>query len=160
MSCWHYTVVLRIPASALGFKSLREWNEFLRKHEDDFSWEEDCFCESLSEDFPLLYSRGWRNNKDPDRQLDQRDPEHPDIVPGPFLDYYLRDDYPLQPDDNSFGEINEIRCLDESDMKEYLPVYQSLFPHFTLKDMEAVRECIFEYYDGSDAPYLYSYEWY
>lgn len=38
MSCWHRTEVLRIPASALGFQYLREWTEFLRKHEDDFEW--------------------------------------------------------------------------------------------------------------------------
>ena len=93
MSCWHFTAVLRIPALALGFKYLREWNEFLEKHEDDFRREEDCFCESLSEDFPLLFSWGETINRYTDRKLDQRDPEHPDIVPGPFLDYYLRDDY-------------------------------------------------------------------
>lgn len=98
------------------------------KHEDDFSWEEDCFCESLSEDFPLLFEWGKTIDGNTDRQLDQRDPDHPDIVPGPFLDYYLRDDYPLQPDDNSYGETQEIRCLDEDEMKEYLPIYQSLFP--------------------------------
>ena len=159
MSCWHFTVVLRIPASALGFKYLREWNEFLKKHEDDFSWEEDCFCESLSLDFPDIFSWGETINSYTDRQLDQRDPEHPDIVPGPFLDYYLRDDYPLMLDDNSFGADNYIRCLDEDEMKQYLPIYQSLFPHLTLKDMENVRECVFEYYDGSDAPYLYSFGW-
>ena len=160
MSCWHFTVVLRIPASALGFKYMREWNGFLSRHEDDFSWEEDCFCESLSENYPLIFNWGERIYRDPDWQLDRRDPEHPDIVPGPFLDYYLRDTYPLQPDDNSFGDTNEIRCLNEAEMKEYLPVYQSLFPHFTLKDMEAVRECIYEYYDGGNAPYLYSDGWY
>lgn len=160
MSCWHFTAVLRIPALALGFKYLREWNEFLEKHEDDFRREEDCFCESLSEDFPLLFSWGETINRYTDRKLDQRDPEHPDIVPGPFLDYYLRDDYLLMPDDNRFGEENYIRCLDEDEMKNYLPIYQSLFPHFTLKDMENVRECVFEYYDGSDAPYLYSFGWY
>ena len=47
MSCWHLTVALRIPASALGFKYLREWKEFLQKHEDDFCWEEGCFGESM-----------------------------------------------------------------------------------------------------------------
>ena len=75
MSCWHFTAVLRIPALALGFKYLREWNEFLEKHEDDFRREEDCFCESLSEDFPLLFSWGETINRYTDRKLDQRDPE-------------------------------------------------------------------------------------
>ena len=42
MSCWHLTVALRIPASALGFKYLREWKEFLRKHEDDFAGKRDA----------------------------------------------------------------------------------------------------------------------
>ena len=155
MSCRHFTVVLRIPASALGFKTKREWNEFLDRYEDDFCWEENHFCDSLSEDYPLLCGWERKMKKDPDWQLDQRNPEHPYIVPGPFLDYYLRDDYPLLPEDDSFGEINESVSLDEEDMKRYLPVYQSLFPHFTLKDMEAVRKCMFEFYDGGDAPYLY-----
>lgn len=117
MSCWHFTVVLRVPASTLGFKYLREWKAFLEEHEDDFSWEEDCFCESLSEDYPLLSRWGRTINRYTDRQLDQRDPEHPDIVPGPFLDYYLRDDYPLSPDENRYGEENCISCLDEDEMR-------------------------------------------
>ena len=40
MSCWHKTTLLRIPVSALGFKYLREWQEFVRQHEDDLQWED------------------------------------------------------------------------------------------------------------------------
>ena len=158
MSCWHNTTLLRIPVSALGYKYLREWQEFAEKHKDDFRWEKGCFCESLSEDYP--WGLGWGEIEfyDPDWDLGQRDPNHPEIVPGPFLDYYLEDEYPLNPEYNSFGENNEVSRLDEDDAEYYLPRYQRLFPHFTLKDMEAVRKCIFEWYDGTCAPYLYS-EW-
>ena len=119
MSCWHYTVVLRIPASALGFKYLREWKDFLSEHEDDFQWEEECFCDAMCDDFPGYLDWGTTEFTDPDWQLDQRDPDHPEIVPGPFLDYYLRDDYPLQPDDNTYGASDEVCALDEADMREY-----------------------------------------
>jgi hypothetical protein len=54
------------------------------------------------------------------------------------------------------GGLWRLSCLNEAQMKQYLPVYQKLFPHFTMKDMEAVRLCDYEWYDGSDAPYLYS----
>ena len=156
MSCRHRTVVLRIPASALGFRYLREWKEFLKKHDEDFQWEEGCFCEALCDDCPSLLGWGTIEFTDPDWQLDQRDPRHPEFIPGPFLDYYLRDDYPLQPEYCHYGEDNSVSPLDENEMKYYLPEYQKLFPHFTLKDMEAVRKCDFEWYDGSGASYLYS----
>lgn len=156
MSCWHRTVVLRIPASALGFQYLHEWTEFLKKHEDDFEWEEGCFCDALCDDFPSVFDWGSIEFTDPDWRLDQRDPEHPDIIPGPFLDYYLTDEYPLKPEFNRYGADNAAFALDETEMKEYLPEYQTLFPHFTLKNMEAVRKCDFEWYDGSGASYLYS----
>ena len=81
MSCRHRTVLLRIPASALGFKYLREWKEFLKKHEEDFQWEEGCFCESLSDDYPSLLEWGTIEFTDTDWRLDQRDPKHPEIVP-------------------------------------------------------------------------------
>ena len=140
MSCWHLTVALRIPASALGFKYLREWKEFLQKHEDDFCWEEGCFCESMCDDYPG--GLGWGT-------LEFTDPEW-------HLDYYLRDDYPLLPEYNSYGANDEIRILDEDEKEKYLPEYQALFPQFTLKDMDAVRRCSFEWYDGSGASYFYS----
>ena len=126
MSCWHLTVALRIPASALGFKYLR----------DDFCWEEGCFGESMCDDYPGGLGWGTLEFTDPEWQLDQRDPKHPEIVPGPFLDYYLRDDYPLLPEYNSYGANDEIRILDEDEKEKYLPEYQALFPQFTLKDME------------------------
>ena len=154
MSCRHRTVVLRIPASALGFQSLREWNEFLIQHEDDFDWEEGCFCEALCDSIPWGLDRSILVKTDPDCRLDQRDPRHPETIPGPFLDYYLLDDYPFEAGEDGGGYM--VSRLDEEQMKKYLPVYQSLFPHFTMKDMEAVRLCDYEWYDGSDAPYLYS----
>ena len=159
MSCRHRTEVLRIPASALGFRTLREWNAFVDRHEEDFQWEEECFCESLSESYPLIFPWGRELNKDPDRPLGLRDPGHPEIVPGPFLDYYLRDIYPLQPEDCRYGSENRVSLLTAAEKKKYLPLYQSLFPRFTLADMEAVRRCGYEYYDGGDAPYLYSDGW-
>ena len=158
MSCWHKTTLLRIPVSALGFKYLREWKEFINKHVDDFQWEEGCFCESMSDDYPSGLTWGSIEFTDPDWRLDQRDPEHSEIVPGPFLDYYLEDIWPLDPDHNTYGANDDISELSEDEMNDYLPEYQRLFPHFTLKDMGAVRRCKFEWYDGSGASYLYS-EW-
>ena len=158
MSCWRRTTVLRIPASALGFTFRREWDEFLKKHENEFQWEPGFFNESLCDHYP--YGPGWRDADfyQPDRVLDQRNPACPEIVPGPFLDYYLDEIIPLSPEDNSYGENNAVYPLDESEMEEYLPLYQRLFPHFTKKNMEAVRWCEYEWYDGTNALYLYS-EW-
>jgi hypothetical protein len=70
------------------------------------------------------------------------------------LFYYLLDDYPFDTGDDREGF--RVSCLNAEQMKTYLPKYQRLFPHFTMKDMEAVRLCDYEWYDGSDAPYLYS----
>ena len=61
------------------------------------------------------------------------------------------------PDDNSYGADNYAEQPDEFDKEEYLPEYQELFPQFTLEDMDAVRLCYFEWYDGCGASYLYSY---
>lgn len=158
MSCWHKTIALRIPASALGFKYLYEWKEFLNKHEEDFQWEEECFCEAMCDDYPGILGSWKTEFTDPYWKLDQLDPKHPEIIPGPFLDYYLEDIYPLHPEDNKYGENDEVLPLDADEMNHYLPIYQSLFPQFTLKEMEAVRLCKFEWYDGSGASYLYS-EW-
>ena len=156
MSCWHRTKVLRIPVSTLGFTYLREWQEFVKQHKDDLNWEEGCFCESLCDDYPGCLEWGTIEFTDPDWRLDQRDPEHPEIVPGPFLDYYLMDDYPLPPEYNTFGANDKVSSLNESQMEEYLPEYHVLFPQLTLKDMESVRLCDYEWYDGSGAAYLYS----
>ena len=158
MSCWHKTTLLRIPVSALGFKYLGEWQKFVEEHQDKFKWEEGHFCESLSEDYPSGLNWGSIEFYDPEWQLDQRDPEHPEIVPGPFLDYYLEDIYPLDPDYNTYGANNEISGLSEEAMEDYLPDYQELFPHLTLNDMEAVCRCKFEWYDGTSPSYFYS-EW-
>ena len=156
MSCWHKTTLLRIPVSALGFKYLREWQEFVRQHEDDLQWEEGYFCESMSDDYPWGLNWGSTEFTDPDWQLDQRDPDHPEIVPGPFLDYYLEDIWPLDPDHNTYGANNDISELSEEEMADYLPEYRELFPHLTLKDMKAVRRCRFEWYDGTNPSYFYS----
>ena len=156
MSCWHKTTLLRIPVSALGFKYLREWQEFVRQHEDDLQWEEGYFCESMSDDYPWGLNWGSTEFTDPDWQLDQRDPDHPEIVPGPFLDYYLEDIWPLDPDLNTHGANNAISELSEDEMADYLPEYRELFPHLTLKDMKAVRRCRFEWYDGTNPSYFYS----
>lgn len=156
MSCWHKTKLLRIPISALGFKYLRVWREFEKKHEKELRWEVGYFCESLSEDYPWQLKWGSIEFSDPDWDLTQRDPDHPDIVPGPFLDYYLEDIYPLNPEYNSFGDNNEINSLSEEAKIDYLPEYQRLFPHLTLKDMDAVRRCTYEWYDGTSPRYYYS----
>ena len=163
MSCWHRTAVLRIPASALGFKYMREWNKFLEEHTDEFRWEVGCFCESCSDIMPWDLKWSLGNYDDPDWQLDQRVSTRSEIVPGPFLDYYLMDDYPylrdeksLHPEYSSYGDDDVTSPLDKSEMEDFLPLYQKLFPHFTLIHMEAVRFCEFDWYDGANAPYLYS----
>ena len=156
MSCRRRTAVLRIPASALGFVYRREWNEFLRKHENDFEWEPGYFNESLSDEYPVMLWRRSAFFKDPDRRLDQRDPNFPEIVPGPFLDYFLEEILPLSSEDDSFGENDTVLPLTYQEKEKYLHLYKGLFPDFTLDDMDAVRYCRFEWYDGSNAPYLYS----
>ena len=156
MSCWRRTSVLRIPAYALGFQYRREWDEFLKEHEDELDWEPGYFNESLCDDYPWLLRWNGSDFTNPGWKLDQRSPEFPEIVPGPFLDYYLEEIIPLHPEDNTFGENNTVLPLDEFEMEEYLPLYQQLFPNFTMKDMEAVRWCEYEWYDGTNSPYLYS----
>ena len=156
MSCRRWTAVLRIPASALGFRYRREWDEFLEKHEDDFQCEPGYFGESLSDDYPCVFCWEKAGFHDPDRLLDQRDPNHPEIVPGPFLDYCLDEIMPLPPGDSHCGEAGTAMPLGKAEMEQYLPLYQRLFPYFTLRDMRAVRRCEYEWYDGTNAPYLYT----
>ena len=93
---------------------------------------------------------------DPDWRLDQRNPNHPEVVPGPFLDYKLEEIEPLMPEDRTYGEDNIALPLDDDEKEEYLSLFQELFPDFTLEDMDAVRYCRYEWYDGSNAPYYYS----
>lgn len=58
----------------------------------DFQQEEDCFYQLLNEDYPDKFNWKVKERRDPYWQLDQRDPNHPEIVPGPFLDYFIRDE--------------------------------------------------------------------
>ncbi len=148
--------MLRIPAAALGFRYRREWDAFLNEHEACFQCEPGCFGESLSDNYPCVFRWEKAAFHDPDWLLDQRDPNHPGIVPGPFLDYCLSEILPLPCGDNRFGENNAARPLDRNEAERYLPLYQALFPRFTLEDMRSVRRCEYEWYDGTNAPYLYS----
>ena len=148
--------MLRIPASRLGFQFRRQWDEFLKKHEDELDWEPGCFNESLSDNYPVIFRWDAADFYNPNWRLDQLNPKHPEIIPGPFLDYYLDEVLPLCPECRSYGRNNAVLPLNESEMREYLHLYQRLFPHITLKEMEAVRRCEYEWYDGSNAPYLYS----
>lgn len=156
MSCRRRTTVLRIPASALGLRTRREWEGFLKEHENDLDWEPGYFNESLSESRPADMRPRGGDPYDPDLRLDERDPECPDVVPGPFLDYCLEEIVPLPPEEDSYGENNLCRPLKKKEAVKYLPLFKELFPRFTLKDMEHVKWCRYEWYDGSDAPYLYS----
>ena len=156
MSWWRRTTVLRIPASKLGFTYRREWDAFLKEHEKDFHWKPGHFDESLADDYPFVLRWEGADFYNPDWRLDQRNPKYPDVVPGPFLDYKLEEIEPIFPEDNSFGADNIVEPLDGVEMHRYLPRFQKLFPEFTLEDMEAVRYCRYEWYDGSNAPYLYS----
>lgn len=48
--------------------------------------------------------------------------------------------------------------LEEKPQEEkvrYLPLYQKLFPDFTLERMDDVHYCYYEWYDGAEAPYMY-----
>ncbi len=155
MSCWRRTTVLRVPAAMLGFQYRRQWDEFLKKHEYEFDWEPGYFNESLSDCYPttIRWSADFYN---PNWHLSQRCPEHPEIVPGPFLDYCLDEIMPLYPWQNTYGINNAAFPLNRSEMQDFHHVYQGLFPDFTMKDMQAVRRCEYEWYDGSNAPYLYS----
>ena len=132
MSCRRKTTVLRIPASALGFEYRREWDEFLRKHENDFEWEPGYFNESLSENYPLIFRRREAVFTDPDWPLSRRDPAHPEIVPGPFLDYHLDEIIPFETGEDGHGEDDIVLPLKDREKAEYLHLYQRLFPTFTL----------------------------
>ncbi len=155
MSCWRRTTVLRIPASALRLEYRWQWNEFLKKHEGEFDSEPGFFDESLCDDYPLFFRREPADRYDPDMRLDAADPAHPEIIPGPFLDYYLEEIIPLPPEDNSYHDNDIARPLEVSETEKYLPVFRKLIPGFTPEEMKAVRWCRYEWYDGTNAPYIY-----
>ena len=160
MSCWCRTTVLRIPAIFLGFETWGEWNKFLDRHEEDFDWEPGYFASALCDNYPWEEYRKHLPHdsyihKDPDR-LDMG--LYPDVVqsvPGPFLDYCLEEIAPLPPEENTYHENDRARPLTDAEKKRYLPLYQKLFPHFTPEDMNQVHYCRYEWYDGSEAAYLY-----
>ena len=70
---------------------------------------------------------------------------------GPYLDYYLADRAPVRGD----GCAYLARPLTLREMKKYLPVFQKLFPDFTLRQMYDVHYCEYAWYDGTDAPDIY-----
>ena len=156
MSCWRRTTVLRVPAARIGFQSRRQWDDFLKKHEEDFDWEPGYFNESLCDSSPLMPGWSTADSDGPDCPLNQVNPDCPGIVPGPFLDYHLDEIIPLPPEDNHFHQNDRALPLTESEKEEYLPLFRTLFPRFTIKDMESVRRCEYEWYDGTNPPYLYS----
>ena len=159
MSCWRRTAVLRIPAILLGFEYRGEWEEFLAKHEEDFDWEPGCFAEALCDSYEWEdYSKWCKGKVDggPGARLDLN--AYPDLmktIPGPFLDYYLEEILPLPPEENTYHENDCARPLTQKEQEKYLPLYQKLFPAFTLEDMNGVHYCRYEWYDGAEAPYYY-----
>ena len=158
MSCWRRTSVYRIPVSKLGFEYRWQWNEFCKEHEKAFNWRSGYFEASLSETLPGGAS--WRNGdyNHPMWPLARRNPDFPGVVPGPFLDYKIRETEPLSPEDNTYGENNVVRPLDEDEEGRCLWIFRRLFPDLTPDKMKDVRFCEYEWYDGTDAPYMYS-EW-
>lgn len=76
-------------------------------------------------------------------------------VPEPFLDYHLEEIAPLPPEENTYHQNDIARPLDNDEKIKYLPLFQALFPDFTLAKMDDVHYCRYEWYDGSDAPYYY-----
>ena len=125
--------MLRIPAIALGFIYFWEWEQYLEKHEKDFSWEPGgaaAICESYEYD---EYSK-WLSGEEgydpwqmPNLNL------YPDIVkavPGSFLDYYLEETKPLPYEENTYHENECVRPLTEEEKEKYLPLYQKAFSRF------------------------------
>ena len=155
MSCWRRTTVLRIPALYLGFEYLREWNQFLREHDEQLDWDPGWFGPALCENSPEWYPGLDDFLHDPDRRLDARDPGHPEYLPGPFLDYHLEEILPLPPDENSYHENDIARPLTREEKEKYLPLFRDFFPRITLADMDHVHYCRYEWYDGAEAAYLY-----
>ena len=155
MSCWTRTTVLRIPAIFLGFEYWQEWEDFLDAHEEDFHFRTGCFsaaiCHRLDDCPKWLY-----DGSEPWDRLDMH--LYPDTiasVPGPFLDYHLEEIAPLPPEENTCHQNDTARPLNKDEKIKYLPIFQALFPDFTLAKMDDVHYCRYEWYDGADAPYYY-----
>ena len=72
---------------------------------------------------------------------------------GYFIDYILEDEEPADFTDGEFDPV--ARKLTAAEKKLYLPVFQKMFPQFSLREMEDVHYCAFVWYNGTDAPYCY-----
>ena len=159
MSCWRRTTVLRIPAICLGFETWYEWEMFLEKHDREFQWEPGYFASSLCESYPYSEYARWLpygRRCEPYDYLDMNlYPDKVSKVPGPFLDYCLEEIIPLPPEENTYHAQDCARPLTPEEQAEYLPLYQKLFPGFSPEQMNDVHYCRYEWYDGSDAPYMY-----
>ena len=70
---------------------------------------------------------------------------------GRFIDYYLADRVEVWGD----GCDTYTRPLSDAEKEKYLPVFQKMFPGFTMEQMEAVHYCEYTWYDGTEAPYCY-----
>lgn len=159
MSCWRRTTVLRIPAIYLGFEYWEQWRAFLRKHEEDLSWDPGYFSSALCEDYLYEDYDKWIRDNEEAKASKRLDlglfPQYIKTVPGPFLDYYLDEICPLSDKENTYGSSNCARPLTEKEKKKYLPVFRKLFPDFTMEQMEKVHYCRYEWYDGCEAAYYY-----
>ena len=159
MSCWRRTTVLRIPAICLGFQLWGEWEAFLEEHDLEFDWEPGCFSSSLCESYSYEDYSEWLPGGRDSGPWDRLDmglyPDTVQSVPGPFLDYWLEDVIPLPPEQNAYHARDIARPLSAEERRKYLPLYRTLFPDFSLKQMKDVHYCRYEWYDGSEAAYLY-----
>ncbi len=72
---------------------------------------------------------------------------------GYFIDYILEDKEPIDYTDNEFDPI--ARALTAEEKERYLPVFQTMFPQFSLREMDDVHYCAYVWYNGADAPYCY-----
>ena len=160
MSCWRKTTVLRIPAICLGFETWGEWYNFLVLHKKEFHWDPGYFSCALCEDFKWRDYSEWisssgRSCGDEDRLDMNLYPDKIKSVPGPFLDYCLEEIAPVPPDQRTYNQDSVARPLKADEKEKYLPLYQELFPGFTLENMNDVHYCRYEWYDGAEAQYCY-----
>ena len=73
----------------------------------------------------------------------------------PEVVYCLDETAPLPSEENTYHENDGVRPLTQEEREEYLPLYRELFPDFTLENMDDVHYCYYEWYDGTEAPYMY-----